>query len=191
YSLSSRALRAGAWIAGGILMTILAFTFGIGLDGTGRVRAAVLEIKNRTLETELASFQERVEALETSLDRLAANDPQFRSIAGLEPIEPEVLQAGVGGPGLGSLEQSALWPVDSATSKVLFAASYDLDALERRTHLLAASLEEATDSVLAHRDLLESTPSILPTPGWVSSSYSRARMHPVHNRPLPHHGVDI
>src|SRR5690606_27580931 len=88
YSLSSRALRAGAWIAGGILMTILAFTFGIGLDGTGRVRAAVLEIKNRTLETELASFQERVEALETSLDRLAANDQQFRSIAGLEPIEP-------------------------------------------------------------------------------------------------------
>ena len=69
--------------------------------------------------------------------------------------------------------------------------SYDLNALERRARLLSESLETATDSVVAHRDLLESTPSILPTSGWLSSSYSRARMHPIHNRPIPHAGVDI
>ena len=45
--------------------------------------------------------------------------------------------------------------------------------------------------VLAHRELLESTPSILPTEGWLSSSFSRSRMHPIHHRPLPHEGIDI
>jgi murein DD-endopeptidase MepM/ murein hydrolase activator NlpD len=97
----------------------------------------------------------------------------------------------VGGPGLGGPEASPLWSTDPVTSRTVFAASYDLSALERRARLLSESLEEATDSVLAHRNLLESTPSILPTNGWPSSSFSQARMHPIHNRPLPHEGMDI
>ena len=109
---------------------------------------------------------------------MADNDARFRSIAGLESIDPEVMQAGVGGPGLGTPETYPLWSVDSTASKTAFAVSYDLNALERRAKLLSESLSEATDSVLAHRDLLESTPSILPTAGWISSSYSESRMHP-------------
>lgn len=191
YSFSERGLRAGAWVGGFFLLAILAFTFGIGLDGTGRIQAAVLEARNRALETELAQFQDRIVEIESQLDRVAASDAHFRSVAGLELISPEVLQAGVGGPGLGSPESSALWPTDPALAQSLFAVSYDLDALERRTRLLSESLETATDSVVAHRDLLESTPSILPTSGWLSSSYSRSRLHPIHNRPIPHPGVDI
>jgi murein DD-endopeptidase MepM/ murein hydrolase activator NlpD len=191
YSVSERALRAGAWVGGFFLLAILAFTFGIGLDGTGRIQAAVLDARNRALETELAEFQERIAEIETQLDKVAASDAHFRSVAGLELISPEVLQAGVGGPGLGSPESSPLWPTDPSLAQSLFAVSYDLDALERRTRLLSESLETATDSVVAHRDLLESTPSILPTSGWLSSSYSRSRLHPIHNRPMPHPGVDI
>jgi murein DD-endopeptidase MepM/ murein hydrolase activator NlpD len=115
----------------------------------------------------------------------------MRTLAGLEAIDPEVMQVGVGGPGLGSLESYPLWPVDSAATKTAFALSYDLNALERRARLLSLSLGEATDSLQAHRDLMESTPSILPTLGWLSSSFSQSRMHPVHNRPLPHPGMDI
>jgi hypothetical protein len=129
--------------------------------------------------------------LESSLDRFASQDAHFRSVAGLDVIDSEVLQAGVGGPGLGTPETSPLWSTDSVATKTIFATSYDLSALERRAKLLTESLAEATDSVLAHRDLLESTPSILPTNGWLSSNFSQARMHPIHNRPLPHEGVDI
>ena len=129
--------------------------------------------------------------LESTLNRIAQNDARFRSIAGLESIDSEVLQAGVGGPGLVGPEAHSLWTIDPSISENLFEVSYDLNQLERRARLLSSSLAEATDSVLAHRDLLESTPSILPTPGWLSSSYSESRMHPIHNRPLPHPGVDI
>ena len=191
YSLSSRLLRI---LVGGGLVTaliLIGYTVTIGVDGYARLQSAQLDTRNTVLQDELQQFQTRVDHLESTLNRIAQNDARFRSIAGLESIDSEVLQAGVGGPGLVGPEAHSLWTIDPSISENLFEVSYDLNQLERRARLLSSSLAEATDSVLAHRDLLESTPSILPTPGWLSSSYSESRMHPIHNRPLPHPGVDI
>ncbi|MDX1492629.1 MAG: M23 family metallopeptidase [Longimicrobiales bacterium] len=191
YSLSRRTLRVlmGAGLA--CALAVVASAVILVAEGITRAQVHDLQARNDVLEEELSSFQSRIGELEQTLDRVAANDAHFRNLAGLEIIDPEVLEAGVGGPGLGTPESSSLWSTDSLTSKSIFATSYDLSALERRARLLSESLEEATDSVLAHRNLLESTPSILPTQGWLSSRFSQARMHPVHNRPLPHEGVDI
>jgi murein DD-endopeptidase MepM/ murein hydrolase activator NlpD len=172
-------------------LVLVGAAFTVLFDGYTRLSARNLETRNESLRAELQRFQSRVDGLESTLGAVADNDARFRSIAGLESIDPEVMQAGVGGPGLGTPETYPLWSVDSTASKTAFAVSYDLNALERRAKLLSESLSEATDSVLAHRDLLESTPSILPTAGWISSSYSESRMHPIHNRPLPHPGLDI
>ena len=191
YSLSSRLLRI--LVGGGLLaaLMLIGYAVTIGIDGYARLQSAQLDTRNTVLQDELRRFQTRVDHLESTLNRIAQNDARFRSIAGLESIDSEVLQAGVGGPGLVGPEAHSLWTIDPSISENLFEVSYDLNQLERRARLLSSSLEEATDSVLAHRDLLESTPSILPTPGWLSSSYSESRMHPIHNRPLPHPGVDI
>jgi murein DD-endopeptidase MepM/ murein hydrolase activator NlpD len=191
YSVSTRTLR-GLLVLGS-LVTI--FLIGLGLlsgpEVMTRLEARGLRARNEALDREFITFERRIEGLAATLDALADNDAGFRSIAGLEIIDPEVLQAGVGGPGLGSPSDSPLWVIDSTKAKTAFATSYDLSALERRARLLFESLEEATDSVLAHRDLLESIPSILPTAGRLSSRFSQARIHPLHNRPLPHEGVDI
>ena len=191
YSLSSRLLRI--LVGGGLLaaLILIAYAVTIGVDGYARLQSAQLDTRNTVLQDELQQFRTRVDHLESTLNHIAQNDARFRSIAGLESIDSEVLQAGVGGPGLVGPEAHSLWTIDPSISENLFEVSYDLNQLERRARLLSSSLEEATDSVLAHRDLLESTPSILPTPGWLSSSYSESRMHPIHNRPLPHPGVDI
>ena len=191
YSLSSRLLRI---LVGGGLVTaliLIGYAVTIGVDGYARLQSAQLDTRNTVLQDELQQFRTRVDHLESTLNHIAQNDARFRSIAGLESIDSEVLQAGVGGPGLVGPEAHSLWTIDPSISENLFEVSYDLNQLERRARLLSSSLAEATDSVLAHRDLLESTPSILPTPGWLSSSYSESRMHPIHNRPLPHPGVDI
>lgn len=191
YSVSLRTIRVlvGASVAALIAVVVSA---GVLLTGTTvRVQALHLEARNEVLEQQLSDFQGRVRELEGTLDEVASNDAHFRNLAGLEIIDPEVLEAGVGGPGLGMPESSPLWPTDSITTKSIFATSYDLSALERRARLLSESLDEATDSVLAHRGLLESTPSILPANGWLSSRFSQSRMHPIHNRPLPHEGIDI
>ena len=191
YALSSRRLQV--LVGGGLLAAVIliGYALTIGVDGYARLRSAQLDTRNTVLQDELQEFQMRVDHLESTLNQIAQNDARFRSIAGLESIDSEVLQAGVGGPGLVGPEAHSLWTIDPSISENLFEVSYDLNQLERRARLLSSSLEEATDSLLAHRDLLESTPSILPTPGWLSSSYSESRMHPIHNRPLPHPGVDI
>lgn len=191
YTLSARALRAAGGVAVLISLVLAGFGLSAAFDATARIQNRQLESHNRALSAELEQFRDRVGSLEATLDQLAEKDARIRTLAGLETIDPEVMEVGVGGPGLGSLEAYPLWGVDSAASKDAFALSYDLNALERRARLLSASLDEATDSLQAHRDLLESTPSILPTAGWLSSRFSKARMHPVHNRPLPHEGVDI
>ncbi len=191
YSLSTRALHVLAGASGIAVLAVTASALVLGTDGFARLNARNLEARNEVLEQELTEFQGRIATLEASLDQVAANDARFRNVAGLQVIDPEVLEAGVGGPGLGTPETSPLWTTDSVTTKSIFATSYDLSALERRARLLSESLEEATDSVLAHRNLLESTPSLLPTRGWLTSRFSQSRMHPVHNRPLPHEGVDI
>ena len=191
YSLSSRTLKflAGASIVAA--MTVVTSGAVIGTGAFDRMNTRNLQVRNDALVAELEQFQNRIADLESSLDRVAENDAQFRNLAGLEVIDPEVLQAGVGGPGLGVPEASLLWTTDSLTAKEIYATGYDLSALERRARLLSESLAEATDSVQAHRELLESTPSILPTRGWLSSRFSQSRMHPLHNRPLPHEGIDV
>jgi len=191
YSLSAKALRRAMGV--GAIGVILLVGLGVSafLDATARIQVLGLETRNQALRAELAQFRERVGDLESTLDVLAEKDSRIRTIAGLSSIDPEVMRAGVGGPGLGSLESYPLWSVDSTATKAAYALSYDLSALERRARLLASSLDEATDSLQAHRDLLLATPSILPTTGWLSSTFSKARVHPVHNRALPHEGIDL
>ena len=191
YSFSARVLRV--LTGAGALMVLAGLGIGLssGFEGLAWLQARRLQATNQVLEQELERFGSRIQVLDAALQQVAANDANFRSIAGLEVIDPEVLQAGVGGPGLGSPASSPLWSSDSLTAKTAFATSYDLSTLERRARPLSESLEEATDPLPAHRDLLESTPSILPTAGWLSSRFSQARMHPIHNRPLPHEGLDI
>ena len=191
YSLPTRTLRVAAGVGVAAALAVIVSTVVLAGESLTRMKAMSLEARNEALEQELTQFQRRIASLEATLDQVASNDAHFRNLAGLQIIDPEVLEAGVGGPGLGIPEASPLWSTDSVTTKAIFATSYDLSALERRARLLSESLTEATDSVLAHRNLLESTPSILPTRGWLSSRFSQARMHPVHNRPLPHEGVDI
>jgi murein DD-endopeptidase MepM/ murein hydrolase activator NlpD len=114
-----------------------------------------------------------------------------RLLAGLDATDAEILEVGIGGPGLARPEAHPLWPVDSTLSNAAFAVEYDLNALERRAQLLSASLSEASDSLRAHRDLLEATPSIFPVAGVLSSRFTTSRFHPIHHRALPHQGVDI
>jgi murein DD-endopeptidase MepM/ murein hydrolase activator NlpD len=191
YTLSAKVLRAVAGIGVVVVLTALGFGVSAALDATARIQNRQLEARNQALSAELDQFRSRVGELETTVDALSAKDAKVRTVAGLDAIDPEVMEAGVGGPGLGSVESYPLWSVDSAAAKNAFALSYDLNALERRARLLSASLDEATDSLQTHQDLLESTPSILPASGFLSSGFSQMRMHPVFNRPAPHEGVDI
>lgn len=184
-------IRAGSIALGLTVAGILAAFVFIAMRGNAQLRAERLADENRILTTELERVRGNVERLESRVASLTEKSSRFRSLAGLDAIPPEVLEVGVGGPGTPTPETHPLQGYDPELSESAFAVEYDLNALERRAELLSGSLEEATDSLLAHRDLLESTPSILPTAGLLSSRFSQSRYHPIHHRPLPHEGVDI
>jgi murein DD-endopeptidase MepM/ murein hydrolase activator NlpD len=191
FSVSPRVLRWTAWGSGAFSLFILILGGILLFNGSSFLRARSLARENSLLAAELQEFRDRVDGLEETIDRLGEQDSLFRRLAGLDAMDEEILEVGVGGPGSASPAGRPLWSADSLLGNEAFAVEYDLSALERRVQLLSASLSEASDSLSAHQDLLESTPSIWPTAGVLSSRFSTARIHPIHHRSLPHEGVDI
>jgi len=176
---------------GAVLVGVFALMAWIGLGGGARFEAKQVRAENQLLAEELSELRTRIAGFEGTIEALSERDNQLRSLAGLQGIDDEILEVGIGGPGLVTPESTPLWDVNPTVGAESFAAAYDLDALERRARLLNESFDAVIDSMAAHRDLLESTPSILPTSGYLSSSFSRARLHPIHGKELPHEGVDI
>ena len=191
YSISRRTVHFAIGGVTALFFGVGGLSMAMGMDGTARLRARSLAEKNEALAGELVRIQSKVEGLEGRLGDLSEKGAELRALAGLDAIEEDILAVGVGGPGLSTPESNPLYGLDEKLGETAFAVTYDLNALERRARLLSLSLAEATDSLEAHHDLLESTPSILPTSGLLSSVFSQRRYHPIHHRPLPHEGVDI
>jgi murein DD-endopeptidase MepM/ murein hydrolase activator NlpD len=191
FTVRARTVRLALGGGGLLCVAVLALVAGILVQGSHTVRNAQLERENQLLAAELSTIRDKVGGLESEISQLAEKDSALRILAGLDPFDQDVLQVGVGGPGLSSPEGHPLYELDQERGEQAFVITYDLNALERRARLLRESMMEASDSLAAHRDLLESTPSILPTTGRLTSGFSNARIHPIHNRALPHEGIDI
>jgi murein DD-endopeptidase MepM/ murein hydrolase activator NlpD len=99
--------------------------------------------------------------------------------------------AGIGGPDGDVLEASPLYHVDESSGRRAFSVSMQLNSLIRRANVLSSSWQEAEDTLSDKHARLGATPSIYPTTGYLSSTYSSSRWHPILNRPRPHHGIDI
>jgi len=185
--------RVRRWAIGAALAVVGLFATAawVGTGGIARWEARSARAQNELLTEELGELRARIAGFEGTLSELSERDRQMRALAGLQGIDAQILEVGIGGPGLKSPESTPLWALDEAVASETFAAAWDLSALERRARLLSESFGVVVDSLSAHRELLESTPSIMPTAGYLSSRFSKARLHPIHGRELPHEGVDI
>ena len=180
---------AAAGCAFAVLLLAAAGFFAV--DASARARAAMLERENGLLKAEMARIKTEVAELDDEMAALADRDDRVRSLAGLMGIDEEVLEVGIGGPGLPAPEQGALWPMDPEASEAAYAIRYDLAYLMRRTELLNNSFSESERSLEDQRELLEATPSIPPVLGRVSSHYSFSRENPVTGVTSPHLAIDI
>ena len=191
YSMSGGAMHYLASFGAGFVVTVTALSMIVALNGSARYDVLKLQREKSLLSAEIGQIQGRVAQIEGSIDVLIDKDESLRLLAGLDAIDEEIFEVGVGGPGMLTPESSPLWVEDPVAAAVTFATSYDILALERRAQLLSESLSEAMDSLQAHQDLLLSTPSISPTDGPITSRFSYARMHPIWDRELPHEGIDL
>jgi murein DD-endopeptidase MepM/ murein hydrolase activator NlpD len=173
-----------------VAVLVAAAAVGLGYVTVSRTvdltQSARLTQENARLEQQLDELNGRLANLADTLTRISQRDARIRVLANLEPIDPQVQAAGIGGPTVGEVEGE----VGSAmrrTSEV----RVDLNALIRRANLLASSFKEAADSLSVHSARLSATPSIMPTQGWLSSAFSSMRSHPILHVARPHEGIDV
>jgi murein DD-endopeptidase MepM/ murein hydrolase activator NlpD len=172
-----------------VAATVLALFLGYATvrRSLNMARADRLQLENAQLANELNVLHGKLSSLTDTLSSLEVRDAQLRLLANLDPIDPQVHDVGIGGP------RPAEAPAP-ATSELLGRAGrvqVDLNAMVRRANLLANSFREAGDSLAIHADRLASTPSIMPTAGWLSSAFSRMRSHPILHVARAHEGLDV
>jgi murein DD-endopeptidase MepM/ murein hydrolase activator NlpD len=151
-------------------------------------RTARLQDENARLAEEIGELHGRLSTLSDTLTRISQRDARIRVLANLEPIDPQVQAAGIGGPTLAARPRLlSAGPAVRRSEEI----RVDLNALIRRANLLASSFEEAKDSLASHSQRLAATPSIMPTQGWLTSAFSSMRDHPILHVARPHEGIDV
>ena len=191
FRLSREMVRSGIALLLVTFSLLVTLTTQISIRINAPRQETKLRRENSELKAQLGRVRNQVDDLSETLAALAEQDTKFRLLAGLEPLDGEVLQAGIGGPDSETLEKSPLWQINRTVGERVFGTSTQLSSLLRRANLLSSSWTEARDSLSSKHERLERTPSILPTNGTVTSSFTRARMHPILHRARPHEGLDI
>ena len=181
------ALRLVAGAVSGIVVLGLLAGYATLSHTTDLSHAARLQQENASLAREIGELHGRLATLADTLTRISQRDARIRVLANLEPIDPQVQAAGIGGPAAPHMGLAGLTGVSRRTADI----RVDLGALIRRANLLASSFKEAADSLALHTARLAATPSIMPTQGWLSSAFSSMRTHPILHMARPHEGIDV
>ena len=182
-------------LVGGVATIVAASALAAAISVVSRsvdlTRARQLERNKQGLAGEVERLGSRVGELSDTLALIARRDEEVRLVAGLDPLDPEVRRAGIGGPS-GPLSQAAgLLREGGDAGREAARVHLDLDALMRRASLLSSSFREAADSLQSHVRRLSATPSISPTAGFLTSNFSNLRYHPILHVGRPHEGIDI
>ena len=184
---SHTALKLVGSLAVAALVLVMLLGYATVQRSINVARAARLERENTQLANDLDQINGRLSSLGETVSFLETQDSKLRLLANLDPIDPQVHAAGIGGP-------RPAEPSGQETSELLGQAGIvrvNLNAMIRRANLLASSFREAGDSLALHADRLAATPSIMPTSGWLSSAFSRMRSHPILHQARPHEGIDV
>jgi murein DD-endopeptidase MepM/ murein hydrolase activator NlpD len=180
-------LRLLAGAVSGIVVLGLLAGYATVSHTTDLSRAARLQQENASLAREISELHGRLATLADTLTRISQRDARIRVLANLEPIDPQVQAAGIGGPASPGIGLAGVTGIGRRTADI----RVDLGALTRRANLLASSFKEAADSLALHTARLAATPSIMPTQGWLSSAFSSMRTHPILHMARPHEGIDV
>ena len=182
FSISERAVRAAMYVGSTLgLMAIIGL--GTAVATTGRyISGALRPTEANAMSSrprDLAEVAQRVASLRDTLDVIRKREAQIRLLAGL-PATDSAAQNGL------LVELARL-----ATPSHGRPMHADVETLIQRADLLSARFAAVTDSLEVNAQRFASVPSIMPTPGWLTSQFSRNRAHPLLHISRPHEGIDV
>lgn len=166
---------------------------GLGLVTTGYINKFVdvsmlqkLQIENRILRNKVSEFASKTNDLHKQIYQFVNFDSKVRMMAGLESIDPDIRQVGVGGGKKEKLPEEV--SVRTATS--ISEVENDLDRLIREAKLQNESFQELAKALKERQQRWDHMPSIQPTPGWIISEFGYRR-DPLTGEMRMHEGIDI
>jgi murein DD-endopeptidase MepM/ murein hydrolase activator NlpD len=188
--LSQTVVKTLVGIGSVVALTFLVLGVAAISRGVSITRSRALENENRILAEEIQRMRERMVGLRDTLNQFGEREQELRLLAGLNPTDKSVQQAGIGGPAGTWSERDSLATLGVNGQQAL-AARLDVDALARRASILVRSLNQAYDSLSKQRERMAATPSIMPTKGWLTSAFAAERVHPILHLARPHEGIDV
>ena len=155
----------------------LVAAMGIGI-AVSHVALRIRGTDDKSLIGSVSAMQARLDSLDDTLRIIARRDQQIRLFAGLSADSTEQQPGG-----------AAL--TVGKVSEMTVSSSGDIDGMIKRANSLAASFAEVTGALAHNTEKMSRIPSIMPTAGWLSSTYSLSRFHPILHYARPHEGIDV
>ena len=186
----SRRIALGLSTIGvGVLALLVGTLVATLLEGAGRPDAAT---ENARLRRELTAMEGQVASLGQRMESLLDREEELRLVADLPPVPLEVQSIGVGGPVHPLLlEEESADRLGGVFDDRVESVSTSLDRLLERSELVATSMDDVRKAIVAKNERFEALPSIWPASGFLSSTFSHHRRHPIFHDVRPHYGIDI
>ncbi len=150
---------------------------------------AELEQKTRDQAVQLTELAKRINDMGARMAKLQVLENNVRLLVDMEPSNDENAPFS----GVGGSDPDALNPeyVRKQNRRKLVGAMHQaLDELETEATIQALGMEELCAFLKEHKSILDCTPSIWPTKGWISSRFGY-RTSPFTNQKEFHKGLDI
>jgi len=178
-------------LAGGaaLALVVLSFFYVMGLfQGTSWIPGGSrLQKENASLAAQIAHLGDKVDVLRGNLAESYRLQEIVSVAMGLDPLDPNVREAGVGGRGELLMGRERELPGGVLSSVTLDG---DLNALLRQARIQHEGYRALIDTLSLRTETLVHLPSIRPVDvGWVSSSYGY-RDDPFTGRKRFHRGLD-
>lgn len=173
-----------------VLTVVLMGFFGTRYLAAAREGRELLGLHNENLQLQerLGSLQQDIGQLRTQMQLNMEIQQRMRTVASLQELDPEVLEAGVGGPAPALSSTEAMRP---QTREDVESAGHELSKLLRQAKIQEESYGEILSALEAKRQVWDHTPSVRPLSRCtVTSRYGR-RMDPFTGQTAMHRGVDF
>jgi septal ring factor EnvC (AmiA/AmiB activator) len=139
-------------------------------------------------QSQIHFFSARIEDLEKQLSKLKEFDKKIRIIANLERGQDVTPFMGMGGPSSSDLREKLKAEKDERG--LVQQMKTDVERLQSEVMSREESLSELERLLETKKDILVHTPSIWPTPGWLTSGFG-FRTNPFTGLTQMHEAVDI
>jgi murein DD-endopeptidase MepM/ murein hydrolase activator NlpD len=193
FEIGERGVRVATGLAAGLGLIVL--IAGLMLFSPWATPGArLVSRENRELAQEIERLDAALVQLGDSIGMLADREREFRALAGITTVDSaraEMINATRTAP------KYTMARAGMTERPRPFAAYFgndtrpDVDQLLRQASELSDRFAIVADSMAERIERLRNTPSIMPTTGWLSGAFSRARLHPILHELRPHEGIDV